>query len=130
MLIIISAISSVLAGMGIGGGAIFVLLSTTFLKMDQKEAQTLNLILFLAVSLSATITNIKNKDIDFKIVKNALPLLLLGSFVGTYLFNKIDELKLNQYFIYFLLLIGLYEIISSVKNKKKTKNINKRERSK
>ncbi len=125
MLITVSIISSILAGMGIGGGAVFVLLSTTFLKMDQKEAQTLNLILFLAVSLSATITNIKNKDIDFKIVKSTLPFLIIGSFIGTFLFNKIDELKLNQYFIYFLLLIGIYEIISSVKNMKKAKNNNK-----
>lgn len=122
MLIITSVISSILSGMGIGGGAIFVLLSTIFLNIEQKEAQLLNLILFLAVSISATITNIKNKEIDFKIVKKTLPFLLLGSLVGTGLFNKINEQKLNKYFIYFLLLIGIYEIISSVKSIRKAKN--------
>ncbi len=121
MLIITSMISSILAGMGIGGGAVFVLLSTTFLKFDQKEAQLLNLILFLAVSLCATIINIKNKEIDLKIVKRVLPTLLLGSLIGTYFFNKINEQRLNRYFTYFLLLIGIYEIISSVKNMKKAK---------
>lgn len=125
MLIIISAISSVLAGMGIGGGAIFVLLTTIFLKTDQREAQLLNIILFLAVSLSATITNIKNKEIDFKLTKKVLPALLLGSLIGTYFFNKINEQKLNKYFICFLLLIGIYEIISSVIKMKNAKNITK-----
>ncbi len=122
MLIIISSISSVLAGMGIGGGAIFILLSNIFLDIGQKEAQLLNLIAFLAVSLGATISNIKNKEIDMKLVKKVLPTMLVGSLIGTYLFNKVDENKLNKYFIYFLLLIGIYEIISSVKNMKKAKN--------
>lgn len=125
MLIITSVISSILSGMGIGGGAIFVLLSTIFLNIEQKEAQLLNLILFLAVSISATITNIKNKEIDFKITKRVLPFLLLGSLIGTWLFNKINEQKLNKYFIYFLLLIGIYEIISSVKSIRKAKNNSK-----
>ena len=78
--------------------------------------------MFLAVSIGSTITNIKNKEIDFKMVKKILPFLILGSLAGTYFFNKINEQKLNKYFIYFLLLIGIYEIISSLMNIKKTKN--------
>lgn len=122
MLILISSISSTLAGMGIGGGAIFILLTTTFLNSGQKEAQLLNLISFLAVSLGATISNLKNKEIDVKIAKKVLPFMLMGSVIGTYFFNKINEQKLNKYFIYFLLLIGIYEIISSVNKMKKEKN--------
>ena len=122
MLIVIASISSTLAGMGIGGGAIFILLTTTFLNSGQKEAQLLNLISFLAVSLGATISNLKNKEIDVKIAKKVLPFMLMGSVIGTYFFNKINEQKLNKYFIYFLLLIGIYEIISSVNKMKKEKN--------
>ena len=122
MLIVIASISSTLAGMGIGGGAIFILLTTTFLNSGQKEAQLLNLISFLAVSLGATISNLKNKEIDVKIAKKVLPFMLVGSVIGTYFFNKINEQKLNKYFIYFLLLIGIYEIISSVNKMKKEKN--------
>ena len=73
-LFIISMLSSVLAGMGIGGGAIFVLLATNFLNVTQINAQGLNLILFLATGVGATISNIKNKKIDFKILKKiAIP---------------------------------------------------------
>lgn len=125
MLIIVAIVSSILAGMGIGGGAIFVLFSTALLKINQKEAQFLNLILFLAVSLGSTIINIKNKEIDFKLTKKILPFLILGSICGTYVFNKINEEKLNKYFVYFLLLIGIYEIISSVIRYKKAKNSTK-----
>ena len=66
MLILVSVISAVLAGMGIGGGALFVILSTMFLGFDQKYAQTINLIMFMSVGISATISNIKDKKVDFK----------------------------------------------------------------
>lgn len=122
MLILISSISSILAGMGIGGGAIFVLLSTMFVNFDQKEAQLLNLISFLSVSFGATIFNIINKEVDVKMAKKMLPFTVIGSLVGTYFFNKINEQKLSKYFTYFLLLIGIYEIISSVNKMKKEKN--------
>ena len=122
MLILISSISSILAGMGIGGGAIFVLLSTIFVNFDQKEAQLLNLISFLSVSFGATIFNITNKEVDVKMAKKMLPFTVIGSLVGTYFFNKINEQKLSEYFTYFLLLIGIYEIISSVNKMKKEKN--------
>lgn len=122
MLILISSISSILAGMGIGGGAIFVLLSTMFVNFDQKEAQLLNLISFLSVSFGATIFNITNKEVDVKMAKKMLPFTVIGSLVGTYFFNKINEQKLSKYFTYFLLLIGIYEIISSVNKMKKEKN--------
>jgi len=125
MFIIISTISSIIAGMGIGGGAVFVLLTTMFLDIGQKEAQTLNLILFVAVGISATISNFKNKNIDFKIMKKAVPFLILGSLLGSSMFRKLNETTLRSYFLYFLVLIGIYEIITSLINIKKGKNNNK-----
>ena len=125
MLVIISMLSAVLAGMGIGGGAIFVLLSTNFGDVGQKEAQALNLILFVAVGVSATISNFKNKNVDFKMAKRTLPMLLIGSYIGTFLFKRINGEELRNYFLYFLVIIGIYEIIASVKNMKNVKNNNK-----
>lgn len=127
MLILISIISGTLAGMGIGGGALFVILSTIFLGFDQKYAQTINLIMFMAVGLSATISNIKDKKIDFKLVKKMLPLIIIGSFVGTWMVTKIDSKNLKTYFSYFLVFIGIYEIITSLKRIKKAKNNTKKE---
>lgn len=122
MLILVAIISATLAGMGIGGGALFVILSTIFLGFEQKYAQTINLVMFMSVSISATIANIKGKKIDFKLVKKMLPLLVIGAFVGTWLVTKIDSSKLKTYFSCFLVAIGIYEIISSLKRIKKAKN--------
>ena len=126
MLILVAIISAVLAGMGIGGGALFVILSTTFLGFDQKYAQTINLIMFMAVGLSATISNIKDKKIDFKLVKNMLSILIIGALIGSWLVTKIQSNNLKTYFSYFLVVIGIYEIITSLKRIKQAKNNTKK----
>lgn len=123
-IIFITAIGAFLAGMGIGGGAIYVFLSTTFNNIPQKEAQVLNLILFISVSLSVAMFNLKNKKIKFKLIKKVMPCLLIGSFVGTRLVEFISNEKLKKYFTVFLMILGLYEIISSLFLNKKSKNIN------
>lgn len=122
MLILISIISGMLAGMGIGGGALFVILSTIFLGFEQKYAQTINLIMFISVGLSATISNIKDKKIDFKLVKKSLPFLFVGALIGSGIVKKISGEYLRKYFLYFLVVIGIYEIITSLKRIKKAKN--------
>lgn len=119
-------ISAILAGMGIGGGALFVILITNISKLPQKEAQALNLILFIAVSISSTISNIKDKKINFKIVKEIFILLIIGSLIGTEIVKNINNENLKKYFSIFMLILGLYEIISSLIYAKKDKNINKK----
>ena len=122
MLIVISIISGILAGMGIGGGALLVILSTTLLGFDQKYAQAINLIMFISVGISATVSNIKDKKVDFKLVKKILPLLIIGALIGSWIITKIDSNTLKMYFSYFLVVIGIYEIITSLKRLKKAKN--------
>ena len=126
LFILFIIISSTLAGMGIGGGALFVILITNISKVPQKEAQALNLILFIAVSISSTISNIKDKKINFKIVKKFFVLLIIGSLIGTGIVKNINDENLKKYFSIFMLVIGLYEIISSLIYTKKDKNINKK----
>lgn len=131
-LIIISIISSILAGMGIGGGALFVLLSTTFLNLSQVNAQGLNLILFITVGISATITNVRDKKIDYEILKKILFPLIIGSLIGTFFLKQIQQNDLKKYFSIFLVIIGIYEIISSVisiiKAKNNTRELKRKER--
>ena len=122
MLILISIISGILSGMGIGGGALFVILSTMFLGFDQKYAQSLNLIMFISVGISATISNIKAKKVDFNLVKKMFPLLISGALVGSWMVTKIKSENLKKYFSYFLVVIGIYEIFTSLKKIKKAKN--------
>ncbi|MDD2627680.1 MAG: hypothetical protein PHD20_02205, partial [Clostridia bacterium] len=66
----------------------------------------------------------KNKMIDKTLVKKIIPGLIIGSIVGTYFATIINENKLRKYFLIFITIIGIYEIISSLINIKKGKNNN------
>lgn len=120
--ILISIISTIIAGMGIGGGSIFILLTTIFNILEHKEAQGYNLIMFIVVGIVTTIYNVKKKNID---VKNLLKLVIpvsIGSITGIFLLKIIDEKILKNCFYLFMVLLGTYEIFSSLKKMCKTKN--------
>lgn len=120
--VMISALSALLAGMGIGGGALFVVLSTLLLGFEQKSAQALNLIVFVATGISSAIFNFKNDLVEKNILKKVLLPIIIGCFFGTILVKNIKSENLRVYFSSFMAIIGLYEIISSVKRIKNTKN--------
>lgn len=123
-LLIIALFSGIVAGMGIGGGGIFILLSTIFNIFSQKEAQSYNLIMFIVVGITSTIVNFKNKSIDKEYFKKLIIPICLGSIVGVILVKFIDEKILKIIFYIFMVLIGTYEIISSLKNMYKAKTNN------
>lgn len=120
----VALFSGIVAGMGIGGGGIFILLSTIFNIFNQKEAQSYNLIMFVIVGISSTIVNLKNKNIDKENFKKLIIPVCLGSIVGVNILKFIDEKILKIIFYIFMLLIGGYEIISSLKNIFSAKNNN------
>ncbi|MDO4282231.1 MAG: sulfite exporter TauE/SafE family protein [Clostridia bacterium] len=120
--IIISMISGTIAGMGIGGGSIFILLSTIFHIFSQREAQSYNLIMFIVVGMFASISNLKNKKINKKLFKKIIIPLCIGSMIGILIARNIDEEKIRWYFYIFMLIIGNYEIITSLKNLVKSNN--------
>ena len=64
--VIIGAISGIVSGMGMGGGTILILCLSLFLGKDQHIAQGANLIFFIPTSITAIITNIKQKLIKWK----------------------------------------------------------------
>lgn len=122
MLIIIAIISGLVAGMGIGGGSLFILLTTIFNIFEHKEAQSYNLIMFIIVGIFATIANFKNDNIDKKLLKKIIIPVCFGSVCGMLLAKHISENILKNIFYVFMVLIGSYEIISSLKNIFRAKN--------
>lgn len=123
-MILISLFSGIIAGMGIGGGSIFILLSTIFNVFEHKQAQAYNLIMFIIVGISATISNLKNKKIDKEMFKKLIIPVCFGSVSGILLVKVIDEKMLRVAFYVFMLFIGSYEIISSLKKIINAKNNN------
>ncbi|MDD2375931.1 MAG: sulfite exporter TauE/SafE family protein [Clostridia bacterium] len=119
LFIIISIFSAILAGSGVGGGSIFILLITAFNLLDYKTSMGYNLIMFVVVGIAATMNNIKSKKFDIKIFFKIIFLCLIGSYIGVHFAKIIDEQDLKKYFYIFILIIGIYEIISSLISFKK-----------
>ena len=126
ILFLISLVSGIISGMGIGGGTILIPALVIFTKPEQHIAQSVNLLLFIPTALVALAIHIKNRKIDFKI---AVPIAisgLLGAFIGSRLAVGLDGTALRKWFAIFLLVMGFYEMIRRPGSDKKAGGDNKR----
>ena len=117
-------ISGMVSGIGMGGGAILILVLSVFMGVDQHIAQATNLVFFIPTSISAIITTIKEKLINWKI---GLPVAIpgiVGAIIGAKISVKLDVKYLKKYFGIFLILITIYEIYSLVIQYKKERKSN------
>ena len=122
MIYIISIISSFLSGLGVGGGSLFVLIQILTKKQNLNEIRAYNLAMFICLGV---VLAIKNRKVlkDIKINKFSIILFAaIGSIIGAKIGNKIDENVTKRIFNIFMLIIGLYEIIVSLKAIKNGKN--------
>lgn len=100
-----------------GGGTILVLVLSNFLQIDQHMAQATNLIYFIPTSIAAIWVYWKNKNLDKKVALKMISLGIFAGLLGSYIATLIDAKSLKKYFGIFLLIIGVYEIWITVKNK-------------
>jgi uncharacterized membrane protein YfcA len=116
-------VSGIVAGMGMGGGTLLIPILTIFLGVQQHLAQGINLIVFVPMSLVTLIIHCKNKLVDFKV---GIPIILSGlisSIIGSLLALEVRNELLRKMFGYFLLLVGIWQIISALIPQEKTKNV-------
>ena len=114
-------ISGTVSGTGMGGGTILILILSIFMGIDQHVAQATNLIFFVPTSITAIITTMKEKLINWKI---GIPVAIsgvIGAVFGAKISVNMDVNRLKKYFGIFLILITIYEIYSLIKQYKKTK---------
>lgn len=102
-----------------GGGSILILVLVTFMAVPQHIAQATNLMFFIPTALIAIIVHIKNKNIDKEVGKKLFLTTVIGSGLGAYLTTFIASENLKRYFGFFLLAVGIYEIITTIKEHKK-----------
>lgn len=117
-------ISGMISGIGMGGGAILILVLSVFMGIDQHIAQATNLVFFIPTSITAIIITIKEKLINWKV---GLPIAIsgiIGAIIGAKISVKMEVKQLKKYFGIFLILISIYEIYSLIKTYKKDKKIN------
>ena len=109
--IFVGLISGIVSGLGMGGGTILITFLTCFLKVNQIVAQASNIIFFVPTSIIATVVNIKNHTLKWKV---AIPLVItgvIGASIGSVIANKLDTSLLKKAFAIFLLFIAIYQSI-------------------
>lgn len=123
--ILIGTISGFISGMGMGGGTILILCLSMFMNIEQHIAQATNLVFFIPTSIIAIVTNIKQKNIDFKV---GIPIAIsgiIGAIIGAFYASKTNVKDLKKYFGVFISLIAIWEIYYLIKKyifNKKTHN--------
>lgn len=123
--ILIGIIAGTISSIGMGGGTVLIFLLTMFCNLEQHIAQASNLIFFIPTAITATVINLKNKNIDLKFAGSIIAFGILGAIIGAKISMNTNVNSLRKYFGYFLALIAGYEIYSLIKlyiNHKKVNN--------
>lgn len=114
----VGILSGVLGGMGMGGGTILIPLLSIFYGVNQHIAQATNLISFIPMASVALIIHLKNKMVEFKGILYIIFTGLLTCVIGVYIANQMPEQILRKCFGGFLVLLSIYQFISTLKDKK------------
>ena len=122
--LLISLISGIVSGTGMGGGTILIFGLVFILGVDQHTAQATNLIFFIPTSIMAIIVNIKNKNIDLKTAIVISISGIVGAVIGAKFALNTDVQNLKKYFGYFLAIIALHEIYTIFTKYIKPKKVN------
>ena len=118
MEVIVGALGGIVGGMGMGGGTLTIPLLTIFLKYEQLQAQGINLIAFLPMSVVALVIHFKNKLVD---IKSTWGIALVGcmfSLLGAIIANNTSNAVLKKVFALFLIGLWIWQLIELIKNKK------------
>lgn len=115
--ILSSFLSGLLGAMGFGGGSVLIIYLTTFLSLEQKQAQGINLLFFVATGCLSVVINGKNGLTDKIALKKALPFAISGLIAGYLLLPVIEASLLKKLFGGMLLLLGVNELFSKKKHK-------------
>lgn len=107
--------SSVCAALGLGGGTVLMLYFALFTDLAQTQAQGINLLVFLPVSVLSLWFHHKNGYIRWKSVLNCILAGVPGVILGCVLSGWLDVTLLRKAFGIFLLVMGIRELFAKIK---------------
>ncbi len=120
---LIGVLSGVFAGMGMGGGTFLIPLLTILMKVDQQVAQCVNLLVFIPLAIVVLIIYSKQKLLKLKGIFWLVVPATIVSILGSLLAIDIRGKTLKIIFGIFLILVGIFMVISTiVASVKKKKN--------
>ena len=111
-------IAGIITGLGMGGGTILILLLSVFNNMNQHIAQATNLFFFIPTSIAAIIVNIKEKNVDKKIVLSIFIWGIIGAIIGANISKNMNSINLKKCFAIFIIIIAFYEVYRLYKDYK------------
>ena len=110
-------VCGVLSGWGIGGGSLLMVWMTAVLSMDQRAAQSVNLLYFLPTAAAALLLHAKNRMVEWKAVLPAAAAGCATAALAAWLAAGLETELLRRLFGGFLILVGLSEIFLKAKQK-------------
>lgn len=108
--VISSFVSGLLSAMGFGGGGVLIIYLTTFLSLEQKQAQGINLLFFLITGIFALIGNGRKGLTDKRKLPSFLLTALPGLIIGYLLLPVIETVVLKKLFGGVLVILGAKEL--------------------
>lgn len=108
--VLIGFFAGIIGGMGVGGGAILIPLIRLIEGIDQKTAQSVNLLYFIPTALAAVIIHTKQKNLKWKPLLPIIFCGMVGGLIGGMAALKIAAPLLGKLFGGFLLLLSVREL--------------------
>lgn len=125
--LLLSILSGVLAGMGMGGGTLLIPILTIIMGVEQNIAQATNLLVFVPCAIICIIIYAKDKLINFKTGGIIVGASSVVSVIAALVAVKIESKILKMIFGGFIAGLGLVQLIVYIVQKvkeKKSKNYN------
>ena len=123
--LVCGALGGIVGGMGMGGGTLTIPLLTIFLSYEQLQAQGVNLIAFLPMSVVALFIHAKNHLVAYKETWLLAVVGCVFSLIGAIIANHIGSVVLKKMFALFLIGLGVWQIVEMIKNKNQQKHSKK-----
>lgn len=112
---IASFIIAILSGLGVGSGGLLVVYLSATGQMNVFEARSLNLLFFLLSAGSASLLNIKTRKFNKTLIFISSAFAVVGCIIGAVASNFVPANSVGKFFGWFLILSGIYTLISSKK---------------
>lgn len=113
--ILIGFASGIISGMGIGGGTLLIPALVFIIGTKQQIAQSINLIVFIPSAIAALFVHMRKHNIEKGLLLKLAVTGCIGAAAGSLLAVKLNSDLLKRFFGVFLLIMGIYEIVSKSK---------------
>ncbi len=103
---------AILSGLGVGSGGLFVIWLVSVYRVSAPQARGMNLLFFVFSASAALILHWFKKRVDLSLIFKLSLFALIGTLLGTFVSRYVSAMLLRQIFGGFLILAGLYSLLS------------------